>query len=132
MNGTKLNIGSPHSGIHWSDIELKIRRGNEIRAETIGNWIGLGWKSLLQLVKPGTNGNRVEDRAARRLRLQEFVADPSKGFFWPRLSWIANEGMRLVSADERRTRQADGPGSKPRVPAGHGNATPSAHRAIGG
>jgi len=132
MNGTRLNSGPPYSGTRWSDIELNIRRGNALRAETLGNWIGSGWKSLLRLVRSGTNGSGAEDRIARRLRLQEFVSDPSKGFFWPRLSWIAHEGMRLVSADERKALHADLQGSKPRVSAGQGDAKPTAHRAIGG
>jgi hypothetical protein len=132
MNGMKLSIGPPHGGIHWSDIEMNIRKGRQLRAEAVGRWVGAGWKALLRLVKPSSNGEAAEDLAARRLRLHEFVSDPSKGFFWPRLSWIAHEGLRLVAADERQQHRADERGTKPRVASGNKEPRVTGHRAIGG
>jgi hypothetical protein len=121
--------------MRWSDIELHILRGHQLRAEAVGNWIGSGWKTLVRLVRPRTNGGAseggaAEDRAARRLRLQEFVSDPSKGFFWPRLSWIAHEGLRLVPKDKRQEGHAVKQDS--RLSAGQGGSKPTGHRAIGG
>jgi len=130
MNETKLT--NSHPGLHWSEIEAIIQRGKAQRAEALANWTSAGWKSLLRLVRSRPGTDSPEDQAARRLRLQEFVADPSKGFFWPRLSWIAHEGLRLIPAEERESDGLPAPEVRPRLAAGDTPPKVNPHRVIGG
>jgi len=104
MNSMKLNpvtekfarTGEP---VLWGDIDRYIRAGERARAEYIANAVIAasgklrGWIGSLS---PEARAQAKAERASRRLKRPEFSGSPARGFFWPRLSWVAHEGGRWL------------------------------------
>jgi hypothetical protein len=103
------NTGEPaETGGHvpWGDISHLIREGERQRAEYAAQAVFAALGQLRLWLRAWSREARAQaaaERAARRLSQPEFAGSPARGFFWPRLSWVAQEGKRWFGlANERK------------------------------
>lgn len=116
MNSMKLNPGKDDfttvtGPLTWGDINHYVREGERQRAEYVAQAVFAAVRQLKLWVgakSPEARAQAEAERAARRLTHAEFAGSPAQGFFWPRLSWVAQEGKRWLGlVDERKADSND-------------------------
>lgn len=95
----------------WDDVERHIQQGRRVRAETLA----AAFFGATRLLNEWLGGEAAErraqaraERAASRLRDPEASAEVTRGFFWPRLSWVAREGARWFGFGAAPEEKEDG------------------------
>jgi hypothetical protein len=107
MNSMKLNreiAGEAARGgapLDWREIERLLREGHRLRAEAFGRAFTAMGRPLKPVATWFWSGiweeaaaERQERSARRQARMAMDDSEVTRGFFWPRLSWIAHEGKR--------------------------------------
>jgi hypothetical protein len=94
-NPAELGVGP----VPWGDLDRHLQDGRRLQAQAVATSVFAAMGLLKHWVgtsSPEARAQAAAERAARRKAAAEQQGDITRGFFWPRLSWVAHEGGRWL------------------------------------